>query len=218
MRGAVRVSSSVRSRLWWPEPGMHPRASREGSRTWMSAGPAPGRSPAPSPRRRRSVPPGPPNPRSCGRRRAGRWPRPRAGVRIRLSNTPSKIIRSAVSSGALAEARLSTGCRSVLVESRCGSPPGNPPQVFLSHSRWIAFCLFKGPCLWSGPPSPQLCPQAAHNVAGVSAHLVHTAVHGVTWCPARRAVRMSEPSARTVSGEGRSAFGLSSLARGRSVR
>jgi hypothetical protein len=97
-------------------------------------------------------------------------------------------------------------------------PPENPPEVFLPHSRWIAFCLFTGSYLWLGRPFPQICPQAAHNVAGVSAHLVHTAVHGVTWCLAWRAGRMSVLWARTVSGEGRSAFALGSLARGRSVR
>jgi hypothetical protein len=92
------------------------------------------------------------------------------------------------------------------------------PKFFLPHSRWIAFLQFTAIYLWLSPPFPQFCPQAAHNVFGVSAHLVHTAVHGVTWCPARRAARMSEPWARTVSGDGRSAFALGSLARGRSVR
>jgi hypothetical protein len=107
-------------------------ASWEGSRTWTPAGPVPGRSRAPSPRRRRSAPPGPPNPRYCGRRRAGRWPRPRAVERIRLSNTPSKIIRSTASAEALAEARLSTGNSPMPVERRCGSSPENPPQTFSS--------------------------------------------------------------------------------------
>jgi hypothetical protein len=93
-----------------------------------------------------------------------------------------------------------------------------PPEVFLPHSRWIALSLLTWLYLWLKPPFPQFCPQAAHNVAGVSAHLVHTAVHRVTWWPAWRAARMSEPWARTVSGEGSSALGLGSLARGRSVR
>jgi hypothetical protein len=96
--------------------------------------------------------------------------------------------------------------------------PENPPEVFLPHNQWITFYLFTGLYLWLWPPFPQFCPQAAHNVAGVSAHLVHTAVHGVTWWSAWRAARMSEPSARTVSGEGRSAFAPGSLARGRNVR
>ena len=102
------------------------------SRIWTPAGPAPGRSRAPSPRRRRSAPPGPPNPRSYGRRRAGRWPRPRAGERTRLSNTPSKVIRSATPSEALTEAWLSTGYSPMPVENRCGSSPENPPQTFSS--------------------------------------------------------------------------------------
>ena len=91
-------------------------------------------------------------------------------------------------------------------------------EVFLPHSRWIAFPQFTATYLWLRPPFPQTCPQAAHNRAGVFAHLVHTVVHGLTWCPAWRAARMSEPWARTVSGEGRSAFALGSLAWGRSVR
>jgi hypothetical protein len=139
-------------------------------------------------------------------------------VPIRLSNTPSKIIRSTASSGLLAEARLSTGRPPSPVEFNGGSPTENPPEVFLPHSRWIIFSQLTAVYLWLGPPFPQTCPQAAHNTAGVSAHLVHTAVHRGTWWPAWRAARMSEPSARTVSGTGRSAFGLSSLARGRSVR
>jgi hypothetical protein len=106
--------------------------SWEGSRTWTPAGPVPGRSRAPSPRRRRPAPPGPPNPRCCGRRRVGRWPRPRAVERIRLSNTPAKIIRSGMSSEALTEARLSTARSHVPVEKHCGSLPGNPPQTFSS--------------------------------------------------------------------------------------
>src|SRR5205807_5015124 len=75
-------------------------------------------------------------------------------------------------------------------------PPENPPEVFLPHSRWIAFSLLTAQYLWLRPPFPQFCPQAAHNVAGVSAHFVHTPVHCVTWCPAWRTARMSEPSAR----------------------
>jgi len=107
-------------------------ASWEGSRTWTPAGPVPDRSRAPSPRRRRSAPSGRQNPHCCGRRRAGRWPRPRAVERIRLSNTPAKIIRSAVSAEALTKAQLSTGLSPMPVESRCGSPPENPPQTFSS--------------------------------------------------------------------------------------
>jgi hypothetical protein len=102
------------------------------SRIWTPAGPAPDRSRAPAPRRRRSAPPGPPNPRCCGRRRAGRWPRPRAVEQIRLSNTPSKIIRPAMSSEALTEVRLSTGNSPMSVEKCCGSSPENPPQTFSS--------------------------------------------------------------------------------------
>jgi hypothetical protein len=109
-------------------------------------------------------------------------------------------------------------CPSCLWKGVVDLPPGNPPEVFLPHSRWIAFPQFTALYLWFRPPFPQTCPQAAHNVAGVFAHLVHTAVHGLTWCPAWRAARMSEPWARTVSGDGRSAFALGSLARGRSVR
>ena len=79
----------------------------------------------------------------------------------------------------------------------------NPRDVFLPHSRWITFPQFSSPSLALGRPFPQLFPQPAHNVAGVFAHLVHTRVHRVTWCPARRADKMSEPSARTVSGYSR---------------
>jgi hypothetical protein len=96
--------------------------------------------------------------------------------------------------------------------------PGNPPEVFLSHTRWTAFPQFIAVYLWPRQPFPQTCPQAAHNVVGVSAHVVHIHVHRVTWSPAWRAARMSEPSARTVSGAGSSAFGLGSRARGGSVR
>src|SRR6266567_3330335 len=77
-----------------------------------------------------------------------------------------------------------------------------PREVFLPHSRWITFPLLTAVCLGLDQPSPQVCPQAAHNIAGVSAHLVHTVFHGVSWCRARRAGKMSEPSARTVSGNG----------------
>ena len=92
------------------------------------------------------------------------------------------------------------------------------PKVFLPHTRWTAFPQFIAVYLWPRQPFPQTCPQAAHNAVGVSAHLVHIHVHRVTWSPAWRAARMSEPSARTVSGAGSSAFGLGSLARGGSVR
>jgi hypothetical protein len=92
------------------------------------------------------------------------------------------------------------------------------PKFFLPHSRWITFPQLTAIYLWFRPPFPQTCPQAAHNTAGVFAHLVHTTVHGLTWCPAWRPARMSEPSARTVSGDGRSALALGSLALGRSVR
>jgi hypothetical protein len=37
-----------------------------------------------------------------------------------------------MSSGALAEARLSTGCRPVPVETRCGSPTGKSTRSFSS--------------------------------------------------------------------------------------
>ena len=94
-------------------------ASRRGLRTWPPAGPAAGRSRAPSPRRRLSAPPGPPNPRSCGRRRAGRWPRPRAGERTRRSNTPSKIISSTPPAGVLWKAGLSTAVHPVSVDKYC---------------------------------------------------------------------------------------------------
>jgi hypothetical protein len=87
-----------------------------------------------------------------------------------------------------------------------------PDEVFLPHSRWIAFPLFIELHLPLGQPFPQFCPQAAHNVAGVSAHIVHTFVHGATWCRAWRADRMSEPWATTVSGEGRRASVPRSLA------
>ena len=122
---------------------------------------------------------------------------------------------------------LGPACRSLVIHRlptcACGNSMWitrreNRPKVFLPHSRWIAFSLFTAQYLWLRPLFPQFCPQAAHNVAGVSAHLVHTAVHGATWWPAWRAARMSEPWVRTVSGEGSSAFGLGSLARGRSVR
>ena len=69
--------------------------------------------------------------------------------------------------------------------------PRKPREVFLTHSRWITFSLLKRAFLASGRSSPQFCPQAAHNVAGVSAHFVHNPVHCVTWYPARRAARMS---------------------------
>jgi hypothetical protein len=81
-----------------------------------------------------------------------------------------------------------------------------PVKVFLPHSRWIRFPLLTRAYLSCARPFPQFCPQAAHNVAGVSAHLVHTFVHPATWCRAWRAAKMSEPSTTTVSGEGRSAF------------
>ena len=140
------------------------------------------------------------------RRRAGRWPRPRAGERPRLSNTPSKTIRSAVSCG--------PACRQSPVMPQVLPTPApvdttlwitDPAkihrEVFLPHSRWITFPLLTGPYLCdSGQPSPQVCPQAAHNVGGVSAHACPQAVHRATWCPARRAAKLSEPSARTVSG------------------
>ena len=136
--GYQRITGACRH-TWAPEASVSCvltmrmiTASWEGSRTWTPTGPVPGRSRAPSPRRRRSAPPGPPNPRWRGRRRAGRWPRPRAVERIRLSNTPSKVIRSAVSAKALAKAQLSTGHSPVPVESRCGSSPENPPQTFSS--------------------------------------------------------------------------------------
>ena len=49
-------------------------------------------------------------------------------------------------------------------------------------------------------------------MTGVSAHVVHTFVHPATWCRAWWVGKMSEPSTTTVSGEGRSAFVLRSLA------
>src|SRR5271167_1442054 len=107
-----------------------------------------------------------------------------------------------------------------LPEPACGQYPWItaqeiPREVFLPHSRWITFPLLTRVHLPFGRPFPQFCPQAAHNVAGVSAHLVHTFVHGATWCRAPQADKMSEPSATTVSGEGRSAFVPYSFTRGR---
>jgi hypothetical protein len=118
-------------------------------------------------------------------------------------------------------------CRSSVIHRLAARACGKPlliihreihPEVFLPHSWWIVFPQFTAIYLWLRPPFPQTRPQAAHNIAGVFAHLVHTAVHGLAWCPAWRPARMSEPWARTVSGDGRSAFALGSLARGRSVR
>jgi len=162
---------------------------------------------------------GPPDPRSYGRRRAGRWPRPRAGERIRLSNTPSKIIRSPVSSGPLAEARLSTGCRLVPVESCCGSPTGKFTSSFSSTQPVDrVFACSQGHTCGEGHRFHNSVPRLRTTYSACLHTLVHTAVHGVTWCSAWRVGRMSELWARTVSGEGRSAFALGSLARGRSVR
>jgi len=95
--------------------------------------------------------------------------------------------------------------------------PEIPGQVFLPHSRWMTFPLLIEACLWSVQLYPQVFPQGAHNVVGVSAHVVHTVVHGASWCPPPRAGKMSEASARTVTGGRRSAFAPGLPGRGRRV-
>jgi hypothetical protein len=192
-----------------PLAGRRP-ASWTDPRTWTPAGTSPDRSHAPSPTPARCAPPGRKNPRSCGRPRAGRWPRPRAPelaeARTHLSNTPSKVIRSAVPPGLLAVARLSTGRDVFLWTKFVDYRPVIMGQVFLPHSRWITFPLLNEPCQWLVPSFPQGYPQGAHNLAGVSAHVIHTAVHRLGWCRPPMAGRMSEPSARTVVGGRRGAF------------
>ncbi len=118
----------------WGVWGLSGYSKRTDLRTGMSAGPVLGRCRVPSPRPRRSVPPGRRNPRSYGRRRAGRWPRPRAGERTRQSNTPSKVIRSAMPAGALHLASLSTGCRPLPVDNSCGLPAGKTSPRFFSYT------------------------------------------------------------------------------------
>jgi len=72
-----------------------------------------------------------------------------------------------------------------------------PGQVFLPHSRWITFYLFSGACLRLSRPFPQTFPQGAHNLPGVSAHVIHSAVHHAGWYQLPRAGRMAEPPTAT---------------------
>jgi hypothetical protein len=56
-----------------------------------------------------------------------------------------------------------------------------------------------GGVYWRLTPLPPQCfPQPAHNLDGVSAHLVHSLVHRSGWYAAWRADKMSVPSATTV--------------------
>jgi hypothetical protein len=181
-------------------------ASWTDRRTWTPAGTSAGRSHTPSPRSRRCVPPGRRNPRSSGQRRAGRWPRPRAEERTCLSNTPSKIIRSAVPSAVLTAVltgvsahrscpQVAEACLWTKLWMAGRKISG---QVFLPHSRWIMFSLLSGARFWLEPLFPQVYPQGAHNVVGVSAHVIHSAVHRTGWYRPPRAAKMSEPPVRTV--------------------
>jgi hypothetical protein len=70
-------------------------------------------------------------------------------------------------------------------------------QVFLPHSRWITFSLFSRAYLWLSQPFPQTCPQGAHNLLGVSAHVIHSAVHLAGWYQLPGAGRMAEPPGAT---------------------
>src|SRR5690348_2785254 len=72
-----------------------------------------------------------------------------------------------------------------------------PGQVFLPHSRWITFSLLSGACLWLSQSFPQTCPQGAHNLPGVSAHVIHSAVHHAGWYQLPGAGRMAEPPSAT---------------------
>ena len=66
-----------------------------------------------------------------------------------------------------------------------------PGQVFLPHSRWITFSLLSRACLWLFQSFPQTFPQGAHNLPGVSAHVIHSSVHGVGWYRLPPAGRMA---------------------------
>lgn len=68
-------------------------------------------------------------------------------------------------------------------------------QVFLPHSRWMAFSQLSVACLWLSGPFPQTCPQGAHNLPGVSAHVIHSALHHAGWYQVPGAGRMAEPPA-----------------------
>jgi len=72
-------------------------------------------------------------------------------------------------------------------------------QVFLPHSRWITFPLLSNACLWLSQSFPQTCPQGAHNLPGVSAHVIHSAVHPAGWYRLPRAGRMAEPPSATCA-------------------
>jgi hypothetical protein len=72
-----------------------------------------------------------------------------------------------------------------------------PGQVFLPHSRWITFSLLSGSYLWLSQSFPQTCPQGAHNLPGVSAHVIHSAVHHAGWYRLPGAGRMAEPPSAT---------------------
>jgi hypothetical protein len=106
----------------------------------------------------------------------------------------------------LAVARLSTGRDVFLWTKIVDFRSTIRGQVFLPHSRWIVFPLLNGAGRRFVALFPQGCPQGAHNLAGVSAHVIHTAVHRLGWCRPPMAGRMSEPSARTVVGGRRGAF------------
>ena len=124
------------------------------------------------------MPPGRPYPRSRGRPRAGRWPPPRAGARPPQSNTPSnRSSPGAARAGASAQLPSTVRDRAA-VDSSCGSSGRKiAAEVFLPHSRWTAFPKLAAMGSYSRQPFPQLFPQPAHNVTGVSAHLVHTVLH-----------------------------------------
>lgn len=66
-----------------------------------------------------------------------------------------------------------------------------PGQVFLPHSRWITYSQLSRAYLWLSQSFPQTCPQGAHNLPGVSAHVIHSAVHGVGWYRLPRVGRMA---------------------------
>ena len=55
-------------------------------------------------------------------------------------------------------------------------------KVFLPHSQWVTFSQLNEFYLWLIRPFPQPCPQGAHNMPGVSAHVIHTVVHRAGWC------------------------------------
>jgi hypothetical protein len=54
----------------------------------------------------------------------------------------------------------------------------NLRHLFLPHTRWIGFSLLNSLKLSAGRSSPQVCPQGAHNLTGVFAHVVHTSSTG----------------------------------------